>query len=146
MFRQLSLGAVLALTVGALGAGTAWAHDPYDPYPSYSDQRSPGHAVRDATGGVGHALHDIFKYGSTDPYSSPRHYNEDQQRRYNHALRDEDRAYGHRSYRSRSYGAQGYYDSGYGHGGYYDSGYSRGGDYGGDRYFSQGYDESCDRR
>lgn len=69
-------------------------HRAYDHYARdrRADQR---HHLRDGLGGFGHGVGDLFRYGSTNSYSSPRHYYRDQRRQYDHAWRDRRRSYDH---------------------------------------------------
>lgn len=89
-----------------LAAMPAWAHDlqpshydrdqhrAYDHYQRdrHEDSR---HRVRDRVGGFGHAVGDLFRYGTTNPNSSPDHYYRDQHRAYDHYQRDRRRDYDH---------------------------------------------------
>ena len=53
------------------------------------------HRWEDRGESFGHAMSALFRYGTTDPWSSPEHYYGDQQKHYEHYLRDQDRAWDH---------------------------------------------------
>ena len=147
---------VPALLLGAMALATpAGAQGRYNSdYDHYRQDRREAqqHRSDDRHESLGHALSDLFRYGTTDRYSSPEHYFRDQRRDDEHYLRDQDRAWDH-DRRDRWYGYQNY-DS-YRGGGYYpDGGYNRGGDYypgsdyyrGGDSYRDDDYNYSRDGR
>lgn len=88
-----------ALMLGALAWTTpAVAHDRYDSeYDHYLRDRyeAQQHRQQDRSERLGHAIGDLFRYGTTDPYSSPEHYYRDRQREREHYFRDRDRALEH---------------------------------------------------
>ena len=88
-----------ALVLGALAWTTpAGAHDRYDAdYDHYLRDRyeAQQHRWQDRHESIAHAIGDLFRYGTTDPYSSPEHYYRDRQRELEHYLRDRDRALDH---------------------------------------------------
>jgi hypothetical protein len=88
-----------ALVLGAVALATpARAHDSYDSeYQHYLRDRyeAQRHRAYDRRESFGHAISDLFRYGTTDRYSSLDHYYRDQRRDYEHYLRDQHRAYNH---------------------------------------------------
>ena len=126
----LVLGAVaLAVPVGA--------QDRYDS--EYEHYRRDRHEARDHRSddrheSLGHVIGDLFRYGTTDRYSSPDHYYWDQRRDYEHYFRDQDRTWDHyRRDRWDSYRNDDYYRNDY---------YNRSNDY----YRSDDYGYSRDGR
>ena len=87
------------LVLGAMAWTTpARAQDRYDSgYEHYSRDRHEAqeHRWEDRRESLGHAIGDLFRYGTTDPYSSPEHYYRDRQREAEHSFRDWDRAWDH---------------------------------------------------
>src|SRR5258708_28868183 len=103
-----------ALVVGALALATpAAAQDWYDSeYEHYrrDQHEAQHHRLDDRRESLGHIIGDLFRYGTTDRYSSPEHYYRDQRRDYEHYLRDQDRAGDHyRRDRRGSYWNNDYY-------------------------------------
>jgi len=96
-----------ALVIGALALATpAAAQDRYgSEYEHYLRDRHEAqhHRLEDRRDSLGHVIEDLFRYGTTDRYSSPEHYYRDQRRDYEHYLRDQDRAWDHYR-RDRWYG------------------------------------------
>ena len=107
---------VPALLLGAMALSTpAGAQGRYDPdYDHYRQDRREAqqHRSDDRRESFGHAIGDLFRYGTTDRYSSPDHYYWDQRRDYEHYLRDQDRTWDHyRRDRWDSYRNDDYYRS-----------------------------------
>lgn len=106
MFTRFLIRFFPALAFTVVMAAPAWALDPYDhhgrdQYRSYGYDRRDQHErydhYRGDRAGLGHAVGDIFRYGTTDPYSSPGHYYRDQHRAYDDYRRDQHRGYQHYS-------------------------------------------------
>lgn len=126
MLTRFLIRSCQALAIFVVVATPAWADDPYDHH-GRDRNRSYGHDRRDQRGrsdhyrhdrtrGLGHGVGDIFRYGTTDPYSSPRHYYRDQHRAYDHYQRDHGGSYQHYS-RDRHYSARDHHGD-YAHGHY----------------------------
>ena len=143
MSRRFMTTLVPALLLGAMALATpAGAQGRYDPeYDHYRRDRHEAqhHRSDDRSESLGHWIGDVFRYGTTDRYSSPEHYFRDQRRDDEHYLRDQDRAWDH-DLRDRWDSYQ-YYDS-YRGGNYRGSDSYRGGDY----YRGDGYNYSPDGR
>jgi hypothetical protein len=88
-----------AVVLGALALATpARAQNRYDfEYDHYQRDRQDAqqHRWEDRHDSLGHIIGDLFRYGTTDRYSSPEHYYRDQRRDDEHHLRDQDRAWDH---------------------------------------------------
>ena len=120
-----------ALVLGALAWTTpAAAQDRYDSeYDHYLRDRYEAlqHRRQDRSESFGHAIGDLFRYGTTDPYSSPEHYYRDRQREVEHYFRDQDRALNHYDRdRWQSQWSDGYYGR---NDGYYRNDQDRNDDY-----------------
>ena len=89
----------LALVLGTMASVTpAVAQGRYDSeYDHFQRDRHEAqhHRWEDRRKSLGHAIGDLFRDGTTNPYSSPEHYYRDQQRRFEHGLRDQDRVWDH---------------------------------------------------
>ena len=102
-----------ALLLGAMAWATpVAAQSRYDSeYEHHQRDRyeAQQHRWDDRRESLGHVIGDLFRYGTTDPYSSPEHYYRDRRRAYEHYLRDQERAWDHyrrdrwNSHRSRGY-------------------------------------------
>ncbi len=90
---------VPALLLSAMAWATpAAAQGFYDSeYDHYQRDRREAqqHRREDRLESFGHVIGDLFRYGTTDPYSSPEHYYRDRRRVEEHYLRDQDRAWDH---------------------------------------------------
>src|SRR5512138_2706436 len=99
MSTRLATRFLPALVLGAFAWTTpAAAHDSYDAdYDHYLRDRyeAQQHRRQDRNESIRHAISDLFRYGTTDPYSSPEHYYRDQQREAEHYFRYQDRALDH---------------------------------------------------
>ena len=99
MSARFATGFLPILVFGAIAWTTpAAAHDRYDSeYEHYQRDRQEAqhHRWDDRRESLGHAIGDLFRYGTTDPYSSPEHYFRDAQRDYEHYLRDQERVWDH---------------------------------------------------
>src|SRR5712691_10262139 len=111
-----------AFVLGAIALATpAGAQSFYDfEYDHYQRDRHEAqhHRWQDRHDSLGHIITDLFRYGTTDRYSSPEHYYRDQLRDYDRYLRDRDRAWDHHrrdSYRSGDYYLNDHHSRNYGY-------------------------------
>lgn len=88
-----------ALVLGALAWTTPAAaqgrYDHDDDHYLRDRYEAQQHRWQDRGESLGHAIGDFFRYGTTDPYSSPGHYYRDRQREVDHYFRDRDRTLDH---------------------------------------------------
>src|SRR5712692_5568682 len=86
-----------ALVVGAVAFATpAAAQGRYgfdDEHYRRDRHEAEHHRLDDRLDSLGHVIGDLFRYGTTDRYSSTYHNSRDQRRDYEHYLRDQDRAW-----------------------------------------------------